>query len=87
MTKKEVQRRVLQSGKPLALSKFTWDEKTRTFSTPEDYLVLDFAGIDDCTFETGDDCTFKTGDDCTFETGWDCKWFYGDKWLSLPTSQ
>ena len=28
MDKKEVRKRVLQNGKPLALGKFTWDEKT-----------------------------------------------------------
>ena len=33
MNKKEVQKRVLQEGKPLALSKFKWDEKTKTFSS------------------------------------------------------
>jgi hypothetical protein len=80
MTKKEVQQRVLQNGKPLSLDKFEWDEKTNTFSSNEDYLVLDFAGVDNCTFktsfyctfDTGSYCTFKTGSDCTFDTGFGC---------------
>ena len=72
MNKKQVQKRVLQGGKPLALSKFTWCEKTKTFSSKENDLVIDFAGIWDCTFTTGGDCTFKTGGDCTFKTGERC---------------
>ncbi len=72
MNKKEVQQRVLQDGKPLALNKFTWDEKTRTFSSGENNLIIDFTFIDNCTFKTGSDCTFKTGSDCTFDTGYDC---------------
>jgi len=77
MDKKQVQQRVLQNGKPLALSKFTWDKKTRTFASLEDNLVVDFAGIDDCTFTTGYDCTFDTGGGCTFTTGGDCTFTTG----------
>ena len=72
MNKLEIQQRVLQNGKPLDLRKFEWDEKTRTFSTNENSLVLDFAGIDNCTFDTGNNCTFKTDDNCTFDTGYNC---------------
>lgn len=72
MTKKEVQQRVLQDGKPLPLDKFEWDEKTKTFSSNENDLVLDFAGIGICTFDTGWYCTFKTGWNCTFKTGGNC---------------
>jgi len=72
MTKKEVQKRVSQNGNPLPLNKFEWDEKTNTFSSDEDYLVLDFLDVDDCTFKTGYGCTFKTGSDCTFDTSSDC---------------
>ena len=64
MTKKEVQQRVLQNGKPLPLDKFEWDEKTKTFSSDENHLVLDFGDINNCTFNTGSDCTFKTGEHC-----------------------
>ena len=72
MNKKEVQQRVLKNGKPLALSKFSWDEKTNTFRSKEFGLVLDFRRISYCTFDTGSDCTFKTGSYCTFDTGSDC---------------
>jgi hypothetical protein len=78
MTKKEVQQRVLQNGKPLSLDKFEWDEKTDTFSSNEDDLVLDFAGISSCTFKTGWNCTFKTGRYCKFDTGDGCKFDTGD---------
>ena len=72
MNKKEVQKRVLRNGKPLALSKFAWCEKTRAFSSSENYLVLDFNGISACTFTTGAHCTFTTGDNCTFATHGNC---------------
>ena len=57
LTKREVQQRVLQNGKPLALSKFSWDAKTKTLSSMEDNLVIDFKNISGCTFDTGWDCT------------------------------
>lgn len=72
MKKIEVQQRVLQNGRPLDLDKFEWDEKTKTFSSKENGLVLDFSGISYCTFTTGSDCTFNTGSDCTFTTGSGC---------------
>lgn len=72
MTKKEVQQRVSKNGKPLPLSDFEWDEKTNTFSSEENYLVLDFNGVNGCTFDTGSNCTFDTGSACTFKTGDDC---------------
>jgi len=80
MNKKEIQQRVLQFGKPLDLDKFEWDEKTNTFSSKEDNLILDFSGVNGCTFKTGSGCifisifktdfnyTFKTGSSCTFDT-------------------
>ena len=72
MNKQQVQQRVLQNGKPLSLDKFSWDEKTKVFSSNENHLVLDFSGVDSCTFKTGSDCTFDTGSDCVFNTGYDC---------------
>ena len=44
MNKKQVQKRVLQNGNLLALSKFSWDEETNTFSSVEYGLVMDFEG-------------------------------------------
>lgn len=79
MNKKQVQKRVLQNGKPLALSKFAWCEKTRTLSTRESNLVIDFIGIAYCTFKTGSRCTFKTGSSCTFNTRSHCTF---DTWSS-----
>ena len=72
MDKLQVQQRVLQNGKPLDLDKFEWDEKTNTFSSLENYLVLDFKDIHYCTFTTGSDCTFTTGSGCTFKTDYGC---------------
>ncbi len=80
LTKKEVQKRVLQNGKQLALNKFEWNKKTKTFSSLENNLVLDFSEFDNCTFKSGynctfnieSNCTFDTGSYCTFKTGYNC---------------
>ena len=72
MTKKEVQKRVLQDGKPLAFNKFTWNKKTRTFNSEESDLFINFSTIINCTFNTGSHCTFITGSDCVFNTGNNC---------------
>ena len=72
MNKKEVQKRVLKDGKPLALKDFSWDEKTNTFSSNEQGLVLDFSYSSFFTFNTSSFCTFKTGDGCTFNTNSHC---------------
>jgi hypothetical protein len=63
---------VTQYGEPLDPDLYTWDSETKTFTTQESYLVLDFSDIDGCTFKTGYDCTFKTGLYCTFNTGYGC---------------
>ena len=60
---------VTKNGKELDKSLYTWDENSKTFSTCENGLVLDFISVNGCTFKTGGDCTFKTDDDCTFKTG------------------
>ena len=88
MNELEVQKRVSKNGKPLDLNLFNWDEETKTFSSSENYLVIDFNNIHcvtfttgsvctfktgwGCTFKTGSGCTFKTEGDCTFKTGWGC---------------
>ena len=72
MTKKEVQQRVLKNGRPLDLDLFEWDEKTNTFSSNENVLMLDFRNVDSCTFKTGSNCTFDTGSNCTFKTNSSC---------------
>jgi hypothetical protein len=72
MNKLEVQARILQNGKPLDLDKFSWDETTNIFSSAENYLVLDFNEISNCTFKTGSNCTFNTSWNCTFKTGSNC---------------
>ena len=63
---------VTQYGIPLDPSKYNWDPKTKTFSTDEENLVIDFSDINGVTFKTGDNCTFKTGSYCTFKTLSDC---------------
>jgi len=50
----------------------TRDEETKTFSTNESWLVLDFNWYDSCTLNTGSDYTLNTGSDYTLNTGSDC---------------
>ena len=75
---------VTQYGKPLSKDKYTWDEETRTFSTNENNLVLDFFGIEEVNFNTGADCTFNTSSYCTFSTGSYCT-FNTDSYCTFKT--
>jgi hypothetical protein len=68
---------ITQHGKRLDKSRYNWDEKTRTLSTTENYLVFDFSDYNNVTFKTGDFCTFKTGNFCTFNTGFNCTFYTG----------
>ncbi len=70
---------VTQNGQELSKKKYTWDESTKTFSTNENFLTLDFSQIDGVTFNTGWNCTFNTGDNCTFKTGSYCTFEVGEK--------
>ena len=63
---------VTKNGVPLSKDLYSWNEETRTFSSNEDGLVLDFTDINDCTFNTGSYCTFNTDYNCTFNTGSNC---------------
>jgi hypothetical protein len=62
----------LTNGKPLSKSNYNWHEKTKTFSTNENNLVLDFSDYEGVTFKTGFSCTFHTGSSCTFDTRFHC---------------
>ena len=72
MVKEKIKFSVTKNGKKLNKKFYTWDEETKTFSTLEGGLVLDFNGINNCTFDTGSYCTFDTGSGCTFKTGSGC---------------
>ena len=84
LTKENIQKRVLQNGEQLSLDKFSWDESTRTFSSVENDLVLDFSNLNYYTFCTGSYCTFKTGSDCTFKTSYNCT-FDTDSYCTFDT--
>jgi hypothetical protein len=66
---------IRQNGIELDKSKYSWNEKTKTLSTTENSLVLDFSDYDNVTFKTGSNCTFKTGYSCTFTTGHSCTFY------------
>ena len=64
--------KITQLGKALDKEKYVIDEKSKSFSTTEDNLVLDFSDEYGWVFKTGSDCTFDTGYGCTFNTGSNC---------------
>ena len=55
---------VTKNGKPLDKKLYTIDEKTKTFSSNESGLVLDFSNEYGWAFDTGSNCTFNTGYGC-----------------------
>ena len=72
MTKQEVQHRILKDGKPLGLDLFNWDEATKTLSSKENGLVIDFSDVDGATITAGDSCTITARSSCTIKAGWNC---------------
>ena len=74
---------VTKNGENLSKDLYTWNEETRTFSSNENGLVLDFPDISFntgsyCTFNTGNNCIFKTDSDCIFNTGYNCTFKTGE---------
>jgi hypothetical protein len=63
---------ITKNGRPLSKKLYNWDENTKTFSTKENGLVLDFTGVYGVIFNTGSDCIFKTDSDCIFKTDSGC---------------
>jgi len=62
MNKEEIQKRVLHNGEPLAPQKFNFCEKTNTFSSDADDLVIDFEEIDYMNVKVaGRDSIIKAG--------------------------
>ncbi len=65
---KEIKDRVLKDGKSLDPKLYTWDHVTRTFSSIENGITLDFEDMNGITFNTYYNCTFKTDNNCVFYT-------------------
>lgn len=68
---------ITKNGIELRKDLYTIDEETKTFSSSEHGLVLDFSDENKWTFTTGSDCTFDTGGYCTFKTCGDCMFAAG----------
>ena len=62
---------VTQFGKPLPKEKYTWNKKTKVFSSKEEHLIIQ-CYVKNTTFNTGSRCTFNAGFDCIFKTGSNC---------------
>lgn len=63
---------ITKNGVELSKDLYTIDKKTKTFSSNESGLVLDFSDEHGWTFKTSNICIFNTGSNCTFDTGRDC---------------
>lgn len=74
-----IQFRVTKFGKKLSNDLYTWNENTKSFSTNETHLVLEFYGINGVTFKTGYACSFATGHDCSFDTSHSCVFETGSR--------
>ena len=85
ITKQEIASRVLQNGKPLDITKFTWDENTNTFSTTENDLECDFSDFEGLNIIAGSNCTFNTGSRCTFTTWGGCTFKTWDECVCIRT--
>lgn len=69
--------KVTRNGEPVYDNLYNWDEKLRVFSSDEDYLEIDFGGIDNLTIKVNNFCDVKgigdssvvtAGRFCTFES-------------------
>lgn len=77
---------VTQFGEPLSKDKYIYDPDKSIFSTNENHLVIDFAGVSGFTITVGNTCvisagygnTFKTGICCTFDVSHSCAFDVGN---------
>lgn len=79
VTKSDVAKCVLRSGKPLDEYLFFWDAEAKTFSTDENNLVIDFTGRASHTIRVGSHCMLKVGPCCVLHTGPYCIFQTDDK--------
>ena len=71
---------VSKNGQIVDSGKYDWNTNTKTFSTNEDGLVLDFGELENvtikcgysCTINSGSHCTINSGSHCTINSGYDC---------------
>jgi hypothetical protein len=78
---------VTKYGKELHPKLYSWDEETKTFTSKEHSLVLDFHGCNGVTFKGGCNNTFRTGAHCNFETGPECTFITGSQCTFVTGSQ
>lgn len=64
---------VTQFGRPLSKDLYSFDEKTKVFTSKEDYLVIDFGGCYNIEFNINNQCTLVAGSFCTINSGDNCK--------------
>jgi len=79
MDRKKVQGLVRRKdGTLIPLDRFSWDEKTKIFSSRENNLTVNFTGIDNCTIIVSEKCKVFAGNNCTIISGGRCDFETGD---------
>ena len=63
---------ILKNGQIVSPEKYDWNFETKTFSSEEDGLVLDFGSLENVTIKCGNFCTIKCGWNCTINSGYSC---------------
>lgn len=70
--KNTIKYRIIKDWKHLDRSLYTFDEKTRTFSSKENWIIVDFTWRYWITFDVDDYCVIRCGDNCIVRCGSSC---------------
>ena len=63
---------ILKNGQIVDSRKYDWNSETKTFSSNEDELVLDFGSLENVTIKVRNSCTINCGYYCTINCGYYC---------------
>ena len=63
---------ILKNGQIVDSRKYDWNSETKTFSSEENGLVLDFGSLENVTIKVRNSCTINSGDSCTINSGFGC---------------
>jgi len=63
---------VVKDDEPLPRHLYSWDERTKVFTTKQNGVIIDFSDIHGATFKTGTHCTIYTATCCVLDTRHSC---------------
>ena len=63
---------VSNNGEIVSSGKYDWNTNTKTFSSNEDGLVLDFGSLENVTIKVRNSCTINSDSYCTINSGYSC---------------